>query len=226
MKLIANSIITTDLCSYGCGNVATYKNGSGNLMCLQRSQSCPAIKSKNRESTKKVYENGLRISGSERYKNLPEETKKRMAWSKNKFLNTKFEYGKLGNHKGFLINERGHNCENCGLSKWLDKPITLELEHIDGNNQNNVKENLKLLCPNCHSFTETWKGKNIHKRKDQYVSDDDFLQALNTTKNIRQALLKLGLTPKGANYSRANELLHGAVVKLANTSGLSPDASV
>jgi len=51
------------------------------------------------------------------------------------------------------------------------------------------------------------------------------LQALNTTKNIRQALLKLGLTPKGSNYNRANELLHGAVVKLANTSGLSPDAS-
>lgn len=58
-----------------------------------------------------------------------------------------------------LIKERGKKCENCGLFKWMDFDITLELEHIDGNNRNNLKNNLKLLCPNCHALTPTWRNR-------------------------------------------------------------------
>lgn len=53
-----------------------------------------------------------------------------------------------------------HKCNNCNLTDWLGKPIPLELEHIDGNSSNNKLENLELLCPNCHSFTDTYRGKN------------------------------------------------------------------
>lgn len=56
-----------------------------------------------------------------------------------------------------LIRERGHQCEKCKNSTWLELPITLELEHVDGNNSNNVEENLLLLCPNCHAQTKTWR---------------------------------------------------------------------
>jgi hypothetical protein len=59
--------------------------------------------------------------------------------------------------KARLIRERGHKCEWCSNSEWLEKPIKLELEHIDGNNSNNIEENLLLLCPNCHSTTPTWR---------------------------------------------------------------------
>lgn len=52
-------------------------------------------------------------------------------------------------------------CYSCGLFTWLDKPIPLELEHIDGNSGNHLISNLTLLCPNCHSFTPTYRGKNI-----------------------------------------------------------------
>jgi len=58
-----------------------------------------------------------------------------------------------------------HICENCGLSKWLHSPIPLELHHIDGNKKNNEFNNLMLLCPNCHSLTETYRGKNIKKKE-------------------------------------------------------------
>lgn len=51
-------------------------------------------------------------------------------------------------------------CNSCGLTEWLNKPIPLELEHKDGNSSNNKLENLELLCPNCHSFTSTYRGKN------------------------------------------------------------------
>ena len=61
-----------------------------------------------------------------------------------------------------LIKEgiKSHKCENCNKSKWLNKPIPLELEHIDGNRYNHKIDNLKLLCPNCHAFTSTYRGKN------------------------------------------------------------------
>lgn len=58
-----------------------------------------------------------------------------------------------------LIAELGHKCQDCNLTEWKNKPITLELEHIDGNNRNNSKENLTLLCPNCHSYTLTWRNR-------------------------------------------------------------------
>lgn len=226
MKRIAEKIETDDPCFYGCGDKAKFVNGSGNLMCSDRSNKCPAVKVKNSKGGKRSYESGSRTPAKHVYQNLPEDTKSRMAWSRGLNPKTEFEYGKGGNHKAVLIKERGYRCECCGLSEWLEKPITLELEHIDGDNQNNVKDNLKLLCPNCHSFTDTWKGRNSVKKKTRdYVSDEDFILALSNSKNIRQALLSLGLTPKGANYQRAYNLIHGGLVKLANTSDLSSDAS-
>ena len=53
-----------------------------------------------------------------------------------------------------------YRCECCGLSKWLDKPISLQLHHINGINNDHRLENLRLLCPNCHSQTDTYAGKN------------------------------------------------------------------
>lgn len=58
-----------------------------------------------------------------------------------------------------LINIRGNKCEICGLEEWNGKPITLELHHIDGDNTNHSLDNIQLLCPNCHSQTEGWRGR-------------------------------------------------------------------
>lgn len=52
-----------------------------------------------------------------------------------------------------------HQCSNCKLEMWLDKPIPLELDHIDGNYSNNNLSNLRLLCPNCHTFTPTYRRR-------------------------------------------------------------------
>ena len=56
-----------------------------------------------------------------------------------------------------------HKCECCGLTTWLDKPIPLELHHKDGNRDNNTLDNFMLLCPNCHAFTDSYRGKNCTK---------------------------------------------------------------
>lgn len=52
-------------------------------------------------------------------------------------------------------------CSECGISDWNGKPISLHLDHINGKRKDNRIENLQILCPNCHSQTNTYCGKNI-----------------------------------------------------------------
>ena len=58
---------------------------------------------------------------------------------------------------GFLV----YKCYHCGISMWLGTELSLQLEHKNGNNTDNRIENLCLLCPNCHSQTKTFAGRNI-----------------------------------------------------------------
>jgi Zn finger protein HypA/HybF involved in hydrogenase expression len=60
-----------------------------------------------------------------------------------------------------LLEKRGATCERCHLDLWMGIPISLQVHHIDGNADNNTENNLQLLCPNCHSQTPNFMGKNI-----------------------------------------------------------------
>jgi 5-methylcytosine-specific restriction endonuclease McrA len=59
-----------------------------------------------------------------------------------------------------------HRCAGCRLSDWLGSKIPLELDHKDGDRSNNVLENLRLLCPNCHALTPTYRGRNARKKRE------------------------------------------------------------
>lgn len=71
-----------DVCSYGCGLIAKYKNKSGNLMCDTSPSKCPENKRKNSEKLKESYSSGKRIDQKTQYSNLPEKSKNKMAWSR------------------------------------------------------------------------------------------------------------------------------------------------
>lgn len=69
----------------------------------------------------------------------------------------------ISNHiKKYIFSKYNNKCALCGWGEI--NPYTgllpLEIEHIDGNFENNIESNLILLCPNCHSLTSTYKGAN------------------------------------------------------------------
>lgn len=63
----------------------------------------------------------------------------------------------------YLLRKHGNACMICRNAVWLGQPIPIELDHIDGDPDNNVEANLRLVCPNCHAQTSTYKGKNKGK---------------------------------------------------------------
>lgn len=82
--------------------------------------------------------------------------------------------------KLYLIEKHGNKCMECGWCKTnpITNNVPIELEHIDGDSGNNNLDNLKLLCPNCHSLTLTYKALNIgngrFKRRDRYKLKKSF----------------------------------------------------
>jgi len=64
----------------------------------------------------------------------------------------------------FKENVKERKCEVCFNTEWLGKPIPLELDHINGINTDNRLQNLKILCPNCHAQTDTYRGRNKNKQ--------------------------------------------------------------
>jgi hypothetical protein len=101
-----------------------------------------------------------------------------------------------------LLLEQTGKCNKCGLYEWLNKPILLEYHHEDGNRENNNRENVSLLCLNCHSQTPTFRYRGKKK-----ISKEILLTSLQKTRTIAQALIGVGLSPGAGNYIRARKLL-------------------
>ena len=91
-------------------------------------------------------------------------------WKNGQENGLKGKYG-ISNHlKRYLFEKFNNQCCQCGWGKInpYSNTIPLEIDHIDGDFRNNTEDNLRLLCPNCHSLTETYKGANKGQgRKDR-----------------------------------------------------------
>jgi len=95
-------------------------------------------------------------------------------------------------------------CACCGLSEWMGNEITLQVDHIDGDPFNNIKGNLRFLCPNCHSQTSNYGVKNfknralVHKgrrKRESWIDmyTDDILRLIvKNSSSIGEVLDKLG----------------------------------
>ncbi len=84
------------------------------------------------------------------------------------------------NHLKWRLLDEGlkrNQCEECGITEWLGEPLTMQLHHVNGNGSDNRLENIKFLCANCHSQTDTYGAKNLlrprHLRLVEPLQDDD-----------------------------------------------------
>lgn len=96
----------------------------------------------------------------------PKDTSKLIARNSSRKLDDKEVFVEGSSYPRHRLKERylkkvKHECVECGLgSTWQGKKITLQLDHINGVSDDHRMENLRLLCPNCHSQTKTYAAKN------------------------------------------------------------------
>lgn len=148
------------------------------------------------------------------YNSLSQETKDKMNWAKGKQItpNEKI-FVENSLYSTEMLKKRivdsdllDYCCSRCKIDSWNGETLVLDLDHINGNNTDNRIENLRYLCPNCHSQTDTYKGRNKNTGIKR-VTDEELLTAFKEHSNIRKALLAVGLAAKGGNYERLKKLL-------------------
>lgn len=113
--------------------------------------------------------------------------------------------------KKVFIRNHGYSCTLCGISSWKDKPITLCIHHVNGNNRDQSLDNLMLLCPNCHSQTDSF---SLSKGKTRKISDYQIISAMQISESLRECILILGLSDSGANYKRIRKIAEECSCKL------------
>lgn len=95
----------------------------------------------------------------------------------NKIRNGTFKLNGVGNAKNryyklFLVTEYGHKCMVCNTSEWMGQPIPLQVDHLDGNSDNDELSNIRIICPNCHAQTSNYCGKNKGNGKRKHRLED------------------------------------------------------
>jgi len=80
--------------------------------------------------------------------------------------------------KKYLLETTGKYCAECGQEDtWNNKPLVLQLDHMDGDSDNNYPKNLRLLCPNCHTQTENFGSKGKGSRYKKTAKRNRYLQS-------------------------------------------------
>ena len=186
-----------ECCEYGCDQEPKFLLKNKKWCCSEYPCQCSEIKKRTSLGIKKAHKEG-RIK--------TDHLVSCRAWSRRKLLLPEEDVFCRNSRdsesiKKYLLglNKVEYKCSECGLDSWNEKKIVLDLDHIDGDRFNNNLYNLRLLCPNCHSQTETYKGRGLSKGHRSW-SDKELTEAIKSSNNIRQVCFCLKISPKGDSY--------------------------
>lgn len=146
-----------------CDNEANPQLGTG-LFC---SRSCSSARLENREKINKKISAALkgRMPACSHPKAREKAKITRRAAYQTKIETCDFDkLSRCGKRKRIFL-EQNSKCNACNLKEWMGIKITFELDHIDGDTSNNDRENLRMLCPNCHAQTPTWRRQKTSLKK-------------------------------------------------------------
>ena len=206
---------TQNKCAYECGNEGLFLLKNKKLCCSRVHTQCPSIRLKNSLGNKNnPNRNKFQFTDDHRKKSNQKAIERAKLDS---FGNTISRLTDIA--KKYFRELKNHTCEECSLTSWRGKSITFEIDHIDGDITNNELTNLKLLCPNCHSQTKTWRGRNINNGKKKF-SNEEILKQYKKHKNIHKTLIALNMAPKGANYLTIKRVLSNNNIKFKSKNNL------
>lgn len=206
------------LCEYGCGKEANYLLKSGKWCCSKSNNGCDARKRKNSEGLKKAYKEGRKRRDN--FKDVCDWTKgktyetdsrikSKVKENFDKYFCKHDKYVDLSAIKTFLKRTEiiKYQCK-CGLiDNWESTNLTLQLDHIDGDRKNNELENLRWLCPNCHSQTATYCVGNSDKIKKEFISEDRIVEEIKKCNYIAEVLRNVNLNYSGMHYERIKNIM-------------------
>jgi 5-methylcytosine-specific restriction endonuclease McrA len=198
-------------CVY-CGITATYVLKNGKDCCKPSWNQCEAVRAKNSLGLQKAHSEGRmpydQLSPGHGWNRGKTGYSDPRMLKLNEEIFCENSRRSTGNIKKIIMQENllPYSCVKCGNSgTWFGEPIVLELDHVNGKNRDHRLENLRFVCPNCHTQTPTFKGRNMNRMKEM-IPDALLLEAIHNEPSIQQALLSVGLTGS-YNYQRVYRLL-------------------
>ena len=194
------------LCDYNCWKPGLYVLKNWKNCCSSHYCKCTSLRHKNSEWVKKAHSEWKMYEFSK--EDIQKSHTKQIEESKTNpfrlFSGHTSDYLSITIRKHNLLE---YKCSTCNIDSWNGKKLVLELDHINWNHTDNRLENLRFLCPNCHSQTDTFRGRNKNSWRVK-VSDEVILKVMLDFPelSIRQYLIKVWLVPKWGNYNRIYNL--------------------
>ncbi len=159
-----------------CKNLISFENKRGkfcNRKCSAKFNNDLRTERARREHKDRICKCGLEVSGCNKFCDTCIDAGNHIR--KNRTFN---DCSADPSRRRYLLAECGNFCNLCELREWKHEPIPLIMDHIDGNSENNIRDNLRLICPNCDALLPTYKGRNAGKgrvsRRQRYVEGKSY----------------------------------------------------
>ena len=151
-------------CSYSCANKKKFSAESSKKKSIANKKHWEALTEEQKQAKGELFQKTSPFSTEKYFETL--------------MINPWDELSYQAKRLRVILEQDGH-CNKCGLDDWNVKLITLEFEHMNGINTDNRRENVECLCPNCHSQTPTWRGRNTEAKRNRQKVVEKYLALQN-----------------------------------------------